>query len=292
MDNDLQAREPGRPGVDIARSLLFVPGDRPDRFDKAATSGADGVICDLEDAVAAQTKASARAAVTHWLAGSGSAAVRINAPGTDWHDDDRAAVAGLRGLTAVMVPKAENPQDMAALAAALGRGTPIVALIETALGIHRAHEIAATAGVVRLAFGALDFALDTRSAADEDAALLYARSSLVVASRVARIPPPIDGVTTCLGDEAAVRSAASMARRLGFGGKLCVHPRQVVPVNAAFTPTEEEIHHARRIVAAAGDGVTSLNGRMVDKPVVDHARMVLTQATLFGRRTAFDKRRT
>jgi citrate lyase subunit beta / citryl-CoA lyase len=284
------AAGPRGPGIGIARSLLFVPGDRADRFPKAARSGADAVVCDLEDAVAPGAKAAAREAVAHWLAGPGRAAVRVNAGGTAWYEEDCAGLAGLPGLSAVMVPKAEDPPALAALAEALGPATPVLALVETALGVQRDAEIAATPGVVRLAFGAIDFALDTGAEVD-DLALLHARSSLVIASRSARIAAPVDGMASDLRDEAATASAARMARRLGFGGKLCVHPRQVGAVNAAFTPTDAEVRQARRIVAAAADGsAASLDEQMVDKVVVDRARMVLDRAALFAPPTGLDWR--
>lgn len=240
--------------------MLFVPGDRRDRFEKAAGSGADAVVCDLEDAVGPDAKAAARIDVAQWLAEAGPTTVRINAVGSPWYEQDCAALVGLPGLSAVMVPKAEDPSHLAALASELGGGIPIVALVETALGVHRAYKIAATGGVVRLAFGSIDFALDTETSVD-DLALLYARSTLVVASRSAQISPPIDGVTADLDDTSAAGMAAATARRLGFGGKLCIHPGQVADVIAAFSPSEEDVAHARRVLAGVAAGATRLDGR-------------------------------
>lgn len=158
----------------------------------------------------------------------------------------------------------------------------MVVLVETALGLHRAHDLAATPGVARLAFGAVDFALDT-GAAHDDLALLYARSALVVASRAAGVPPPVDGVTVALDDPEAAGSDAASARRLGFAGKLCIHPRQIPAVNAAFSPSGDEVDRARRIVARVGDGAaTRLDGEMVDLPVLERARRVLRQAELWS----------
>lgn len=263
--------------VTHARSLLFVPGDRSDRFAKAASSGADLVVCDLEDAVAPGNKDAAREEVVRWLREGGTAAVRVNALDTPWYADDCAALAGLAGLAAVMVPKAEDSQALGELAAGRG-GAPIIALVETALGLHHAHGLAAVPGVARLAFGAVDFALDT-GCADDDVALLHARSSLVVASRAAGVAQPVDGVTLALDDPEAVRVDAVRARRLGFAGKLCVHPRQVAAVNAAFSPSPEEVDHARRVVAAAGNGAASrVDGQLVDVPVLERSRRVLREA--------------
>jgi citrate lyase subunit beta/citryl-CoA lyase len=257
---------------------LFVPGDRPDRFDKAAASGADIVVHDLEDAVAPDAKARARDLVARRLADGGVGCVRVNADGTPFHDADVAALAGAPGLVAVLVPKAEDPRLLAQLSGALGPDTAVVALVETALGQHRVHELAAAPGVTRLAFGSIDFALDIGA---EDAALplLLARSSLVLASRVAGLPAPVDGVTQDLDDPAVVARDTAAALGLGFGGKLCVHPRQVAAVNAGFRPSEAEVRHARQVLAAVADGGTArLGGQMVDRPVVERARQVLARS--------------
>src|SRR5665213_2024094 len=276
MDDDTSHRPPSN--VETARSLLFVPGDRPDRFEKAVASGADAVICDLEDAVPDKHKDTARANVARWLSRTGVACVRIKAMDSPYFDADCAALAQLPGLLGVLVPKAAEPVGFAALNAALGSDVRIVALIETALGIHRAYEIAATPGVARLAFGSIDFALDA-GATEDDLSLLYARSALVVASRAANLAAPIDGVTTSLDDDELVRADASKARRLGFGGKLCVHPRQVGAANNAFTPTDDEVRWASRVVENATDaGASRVDGLMVDKPVAERARRILKQA--------------
>ena len=263
-----------------ARSWLFVPGDRRDRFAKAAASGADLVVCDLEDAVAAEAKASARANVAEWLHDDGLACVRVNAPGTRLHDGDVAALVGLPGLRAVMVPKAEDPRGLAELSEALGPQTAVVALVESALGVHRAYDLAAAPGVARLAFGSIDFALDV-AAEDTQTPMLFARSTLVLASRVARIAPPVDGVTAALDDPSLVAADAAAALSLGFGGKLCVHPRQVKAVNAAFSPTPEDVRAARRILDSLTDGGAGrVDGQMVDAPVVERARRILAGARL------------
>ena len=264
--------------IETARSLLFVPGDRPDRFEKAAASGADAVICDLEDAVAPEHKTIARQNVAEWLSRGGMAYVRVNATDSPYFDADGAALANLPGLRGVVVPKATEPASLAALGTALGTAVRIVALIESALGLHRAYEIASTPGVARLAFGSIDFALDT-GATEDDLSLLYARSALVVASRAANLSAPIDGVTTALDDVDLVGVDATKGRRLGFGGKLCVHPRQVPAVNEAFTPTDDEVRWARQIVNNTTDNRASrVDGLMVDKPIADRARQILRQA--------------
>lgn len=173
---------------------------------------------------------------------------------------------------------ADDPAALAALHQRLGPDVEIVALIETALGVVRAVELASTPGVSRLAFGHLDFAADIDSSIDDEA-MLMARSLLVVASRAAGLPGPVDGVTTALDDPAMSGADAARARRLGFAGKLCIHPNQVAAVNAAFTPSVDEIAWAHRIIeASTGGGVVRVEGHMVDAPVILKAQNILAQA--------------
>ncbi|SDI63115.1 HpcH/HpaI aldolase/citrate lyase family protein [Nonomuraea jiangxiensis] len=251
-----------------ARSWLFTPGDRPDRFGKAAAAGADVAILDLEDAVAPEAKAGARDAVAAAL-GELQAYVRVNGAETPWHEEDLRAVAGRPGLLGVMLPKAETPDVLD------GLGVPVVALVETALGVENAALIAARPDVVRLAFGSVDFALDIGATEDD---FLYARSRLVVVSRACRIGAPVDGVTTDLDDPDRTMADARRARALGFAGKMCLHPRQVGLVNRAFSPSEAELAWARQVVAAAGGGgAVRVGGQMIDKPRLESARRLLEQ---------------
>jgi len=263
-----------------ATSWLFVPGDRPDRFGKAARSGAEEVICDLEDSVAEEGKDQARGHVTQWLEQGGSAWVRVNASSTPHYEPDIAALTGLAGLRGIVVPKAEDPAALAVLGRRLGPGTGILALVETAAGVLRAPAIARCPAVSRLAFGSIDFAADIDAALDDEA-LLMARTTLVIASRAARKPAPVDGVTTALDRPEAAAQDAARARRLGFGGKLCIHPAQVLAVARAFCPSEAEIAWAREIIAAAGPkgtGASRGSGQMIDKPVIDRARRILARS--------------
>ncbi|PZG18936.1 HpcH/HpaI aldolase/citrate lyase family protein [Nonomuraea aridisoli] len=251
-----------------ARSWLFTPGDRPDRFGKAAATGADVAVLDLEDAVAPDAKAGAREAVAKAL-GELHAYVRVNGAGTPWHEEDLRAVAGRPGLLGVMLPKAETPDALD------GLGVPVVALVETAAGVENAARIAARPEVVRLAFGSVDFALDIGATEDD---FLYARSRLVVVSRASGVGAPVDGVTTDLDDPERTMADARRARALGFGGKMCLHPRQVGPVNRAFSPSEAELAWARQVVAAAGEGgAVRVGGQMIDKPRLESARRLLEQ---------------
>ncbi|MEV0006976.1 CoA ester lyase [Streptomyces sp. NPDC051840] len=254
--------------IAAARSFLFVPGDRPDRFDKAAASGADLVIVDLEDAVAVEDKESARRSVSAWQGLGGRTVVRVNAPGTAWFEADLAMAVGAG--CPVMVPKAEDPAVLAGIAPR----SPLIPLVETALGVERAYEVCSAPGVVRAAFGNVDLATQLGVAHDDSLALSHARSRLVLASAAAGIAPPVDGVTTAVRDTGALAANTAHARRLGFTGKLCVHPAQIAAVASGFAPTDDELRWARAVLGA-GDSVTTVDGQMVDRPVLERARRVL-----------------
>jgi citrate lyase subunit beta/citryl-CoA lyase len=260
------------------RSYLFVPADRPERYAKALASGADAVIVDLEDAVAAGAKDSARAALAAWLDGGGSGiAVRINDAASAAFDDDLRLVAR-DGVAAVVVPKAERADDLARVRAA-APAAALLPLIETAAGIASARRIASAPGVRRLAFGSIDLQLDLGIDGDGDELLVF-RSELVLASRLAALDAPVDGVSTAIDDAAALDADTRRARRLGFGAKLCIHPRQIAAVHAAFAPSADELAWAERVVAAtvgAGGGAVAVDGRMVDRPVLLRARALLAR---------------
>ncbi len=257
-------------------TYLFVPGDRPDRFDKAVASGAGLVVLDLEDAVAPEAKGAAREHVGRWLAAGGRAAVRINAAEQVARDD----VAALASWPVpVMVPKAEDPAALVALRDDLHQETTLIALVETAAGVLAAPTIAAAQGVSRLVLGTYDLAAQLGVDPDDRDAMAGARHALVLASAAAGLAPPVDGVTGAVDDPEMLQSDLDHAIRLGFGGKLCIHPRQVAPAAAAFRPSAEQVAWARRVVAvAAGGGAVQLDGAMVDKPVVDRAHRVLEAA--------------
>ncbi|TPQ23501.1 HpcH/HpaI aldolase/citrate lyase family protein [Streptomyces sporangiiformans] len=261
--------------IATARSLLFVPGDRPDRFDKAVSFGADLVIVDLEDAVAAEDKDRARDHAAAWLALGNRAILRINPPGTPWAEADLGTAAD-HGCP-VMVPKAEDPAVLADLAARTAGRCDLIPLVETALGVERAHDVCATPGTTRAAFGNVDLAAQLGVAHDDHAALAYARARLVVASAAAGISPPVDGVTTAVRDVVVLTADIAHARRLGFTGKLCVHPSQLPAVASGFAPSAEELRWARARLDAGGS-VTTVDGEMVDKPVLDRARRILALA--------------
>lgn len=259
--------------VTAIRCPLFVPATRPERFAKAARSGADAVILDLEDAVGADDKDRARDMLDPDC-GAVPVIVRVNGIGTRWHQEDLEALRG-RGFAAVLLPKAEDPVTLSHLVADMP-GLPVMALIETARGLANARAIAAVPGVVRLAFGSVDYCADLGCAHQRDV-LLPARSELVLASRLAGIAAPLDGVTVRLDDPAETEEDARHARALGMSGKLCIHPRQIDPVRRAFAPSEADLTWARRVLAS-GDGAVMLDGEMVDEPVRLRARAVIAAA--------------
>lgn len=273
-----------------ARSFLFVPANRPERYAKALASGADAVIVDLEDAIAPADKLLARQTLLQAFAGLDGAQrhrvlVRINAAGSPWFDADLAALGGLvsQGIGAVMVPKAESAEKLAEIAAALGPTCALLPLIESVAGLDAVDALAACPQVLRLAFGHLDFQADAGLACGPDESeLLPVRLALVLASRRAALAAPVDGISPGTQDTAQLALDAARSRRGGFGGKLCIHPAQVAAVNAAFTPSAAELDWARRVQAAfdaAGGGVFSLDGRMVDAPVLRLAQRTLAQAS-------------
>jgi citrate lyase subunit beta / citryl-CoA lyase len=264
-----------------ARTLLFVPGTRADRFAKAAASGADAVIIDLEDAVAPQDKVGARTAAAGHVSAH-KALVRVNAVGTPWHDDDLAVLAGAASLAGVVLPKTESAEHVAAVVAVLGPHIPVFALLESARGVRDAGLIAQAPGVARLLFGNLDFCLDAGIPQHGDEqALLFARSNVVVAARAAGLPGPVDGVQPDIDDDDATLAAAHRAAALGFSGTMCLHPRQVPLVNSVFAPSAGELRWARRVLDLAADSAGAalrVDGEMIDKPRLELARRILAAA--------------
>ena len=295
-----------------ARSWLFVPGDKADRWlTKASASDADVVILDLEDAVVASRKAVARDIVATALARdrpSIPVVIRINGVNTPWWTDDL-EMAVSAGVAALMVPKVGSADDVARVAPQLGaRGPPrgaagaarrpprgptngltlqrvaIVPLVETAAGILRAEAIAGSHRVVAVALGGEDLAVDIGVTRTQGGAELeYARQHLVLACAASRCGA-IDTPTLDRRDAGLVSAQASAARGLGFTGKLAIHPSQVPAINAAFEPLGDEIEWAHSVVdtfelaARSGSGVTVVGDRMVDAPVVAAARRILARA--------------
>ncbi len=265
-----------------ARSLLFAPGHEERKLQKALAAGADAMVADLEDAVPAAQKGAAREIAVRVLESTATRSlvcVRVNAVGTaQWEDD--LAVASRLELAALVLPKA-TPEAAAALGA---DGPPVVAIVETALGLRQAYETACQPRVAALVLGAIDLGAELGLEARADGQeVLYARSQLVVDSAAAGIRSPFDLVHVDIRDDAGLEAEASLARSLGFRGKACIHPAQVEIVNRVFSPTKEEQERARRVVAAYeraladGRGAVAVYGEMLDLPVVERAKRVLAE---------------
>jgi len=272
------------------RSVLFVPGTRPDRFAKAFSSGADAVVLDLEDAVEAGRKAEARELVGKFVASLGpdtkpAVFVRVNAPVSPWIDDDVDWLRGLHGFVdAVVLPKVE----IAAVIDGVADATPdrrVIPLVETARGVMNVSEIiAADAEIPAILFGAEDLTAELgvpRTLQGEE--LIYARSAVVIAAATIEAEP-IDAVWVDFANPEALRQDAARAKALGFRGKMAIHPDQVSVINDVFSPTAAEIAAARQLIEAdtrareTGEGVFRFGDTMVDAPVIKRAKRVLELA--------------
>jgi citrate lyase beta subunit len=265
-----------------ARSLLFAPGSDERKLEKALAAGADAVVADLEDAVPATEKEAARTVARRVLGGAATAslvAVRVNAAGTEHWGADLQAVADLE-LDALVLPKA-TPEAVGALGP---DGPPVVAIVETALGVRHAYETARLPRVAALVLGAVDLGLELGLEPRADGQeVLYARSRLVLESAAAGLRSPFDLVHVDTRDDEGLEAEARLARSLGFRGKACIHPAQVAIVNRVFSPTGEERERARRVVEAYehgladGRGAVALDGEMIDLPIVERARRILAE---------------
>ena len=220
----------------------------------------------------------ARMEVAGWLSPERPIIVRVNAFDSEWFRDDL-AVCGHPGVASVVLPKAEQVGHVQAIVDRVDPMTSILPIVETAQGMWHAEALARAPRVQRLLFGSIDLSIDLNLSGGEDD-LLYYRSHLVLVSRVAGIQPPVDGVTTTYESPDRVLADAQRAKRLGFGGKLCIHPKQIAPVHEAFAPTAEEIAWARRVMAAAessAGAATAMDGAMVDRPVITQAEAILSR---------------
>lgn len=283
------------------RSFLFAPGNNPKLVAKVTSAPADAVILDLEDAVAVTEKAAARTAVAAALAQPRHARtyVRINGLDTEFAFADVETIVPARpdGLVIPMLASAEQMATaewiVTALEAKAGLepgALDLIPIIETGAGLAATRAIARTAKRVRrIAFGAADFCGDmgmTWTAGEAECA--QARAEIVLASRLAGLEPPIDSVWARLDDDAGLAASAARVRDMGFQGKMCIHPKQVAAVHAAFTPTPEQIAQAQAILAAfeqaEAQGLASiqLDGQFIDYPIAAKARQVLAQATEAG----------
>ena len=277
------------------RSILFSPGDKPALMRKAPDTDADVVVFDLEDAVAPGTKAEARqevAAVLDEIDPPCEVVVRVNPTGIAAADDLDVVLAGDPRLDAVMLPKvgdASDVDDLRALLRERDADLPIFALVESAAGVLHAEAIAAADGNDAVCFGAEDLAADIGAdRTREGTEVLYARQRVVVAAAAAGVDA-IDTLVTDFQDDERLREDAAFSRQLGYDGKLAIHPAQVPIINEAFTPAEEDVAWARRVLEAAGVerestggevGVLEVDGEMIDAPLLARAERVAERAGL------------
>ena len=283
----------------LLRSLLFVPGNDERKLAKAGSLGADLVVIDLEDAVAEAEKTGARetaAAAAQRLSAHARVAVRVNGIETGRLQDDIASVTAAPGVSVIVVPKVEAVDTLPVvddLLAGSARGVGLLALVETPLGIARCEDILASAPprTITAMLGVADFtaALGV-DPTDEGIELLYARQRLVVAARAAGMPGPIDGPYLRLDDEPGLLADTRRSRGLGFQGRVVLHPRQVDPVNRAYSElSDEQLTAAERIVSAfeeaeaAGVASIRVDGRFVDYPVYELARARLRRHAAYRR---------
>jgi citrate lyase subunit beta/citryl-CoA lyase len=269
-----------------ARSWLFVPATRTDRIAKAAASGADRIIVDLEDAVAPSEKIAARLGLASaTFPRDVPVYVRVNAASTEWFAGDVEAAASLP-ITGILLPKADVPQEVDRATARLPVSFHVVPIIETAVGFWNVLEVGRASHVERLVFGALDFQLDT-GMHDADDAYAYVRSRITIASRVAGIGAPVDSVCLSINDEPVIAADAARGRHFGCCGKLCIHPNQVRVANQIFRPTDEEIEWAQSVLrerdARPADAVFSHRGALVDRPVIERAAQIVSLAAAIAR---------
>jgi citrate lyase subunit beta/citryl-CoA lyase len=262
-------------------TLLYVPGDRPERVTKALVSDADVVIVDLEDAVAPAHKDQARTETARLLTDAGRPVqVRINHPDTPWHTNDLALLASLPGDVGARVPKVESAEQVRALAAALP-GRSLHLLLESALGVERAFEIATSSDqVASVGLGEADLRSDLRLS--DDAGLTWVRSRVVVAARAAGLPSPHMSVHPHVRDLDGLTASCRQGKALGFLGRAAIHPAQLGPIREAFRPSDAEVERARTVVARVGDartdgvGAVALeDGTFLDVAMVEQARAVL-----------------
>jgi citrate lyase subunit beta/citryl-CoA lyase len=264
---------------EIARSWLLVNGSRADTFDGAHASRADQVILDIEDAVDPALKPTAREDVAGWLEGEKSAWVRINDHSTEFWSDDVDRLKGLPGLAGVMLAKTEAAEHVTETFDRLGGSTPVLPLVESALGIEEAVSIARARGAFRLAFGSGDYRRDTGTSAD-DLAMAYPRSRLVVASRIGNLPGPIDGPTVGSAHR-YLREQAEVTVSLGLTGKLCLDVDQLPVINEVISPTPSDVAWARTFLSDF-----EARGRVIrdgsDLPRLGRAKKIDRLARAFG----------
>lgn len=262
------------------RSALFVPATRPERFLKALAAGADTVIVDLEDSVERDAKQQARENIAQFAAANAGVTfwVRLNGVTTPWYAQDLALCGRFDNIVGILLPKAESA---AQIAQTLSAGKPVIPIIESSKGVLALSEIAAVKGVERLSFGSLDLMLQLGTVPDTLGAgllLNHLRCQILLHGSANGLAAPLDGVYPNFDDEAGLAALAQQIRDMGFGGMLCIHPKQIAAIHAAFAPTASEADWAGRVLAIAnetGSSAFKVDGKMVDLPVIERARQIV-----------------
>ena len=287
----------------MRRTMLYLPGNNPNMLVRGHLFGPDGIIMDLEDAVALSEKDAARIMVSKFLRqgefGSCEVTVRINGADTEFWKKDLAAVIPAKRLDGIRLPKADDPETIRIVDEEISRledangipqgRTKLFCILETARGIWNAYDVAkASPRVTAILPGGEDLVADLKTSRSADGAELeWTRKMMVIAARAAGVDA-IDTVYPRASDDEGLRREASLSKQLGYDGKSVIHPNQIPIIHEVFTPTEAEIDKALRIVAAAkeaaerGLGAVSVDGRMVDVPVVKRAEYILVKAGLKG----------
>ncbi|MCO1340291.1 CoA ester lyase [Kocuria polaris] len=263
----------------LSRSWLLVNAAKPELFAPALASEADSVIFDMEAAVPDDGKEAARENVVSALNSGMTAWVRVNGIDTDFWADDLMQLSKTKGLRGVMLAMAEKPEQVAHTAMRLQAGTPVLALIETALGLENATAVASAPGTFRLAFGTNDFRKDT-GISEDPMALAYARSRLVIASRVGKLPGPIDGPSLGTAPREQVIADANVTASMGMTGKLSLSVDQVEDVNHALAPSVDELLWAKELLEAHAAGGSIGDGSYL--PRLARAQKIADLAESYG----------
>ena len=288
----------------MRRTMLYVPGNNPAMLQNAGIYGADSLLLDLEDAVSVTEKDSARYLVANMMKiidfGRSEVVVRINPLDTDFGRDDLEIIVPLKPTGGLRVPKTSCAKDIKLLDEVLSEieekngmevgSTKVMAMLETALGVSRAYEVAtASERVTAITFGAEDFTADMGiRRSTEGKELFTPRSEIAIAAKAAGVDA-IDTVFSDVNNEEGLRQETELIKSLGFAGKACINPRQIQPIHDVFTPSDKDIEYAKRVIAAIeeakakGSGVIALNGRMIDKPVAMRAEKIIAYAAAVGK---------
>jgi citrate lyase beta subunit len=269
--------------TELLTSFLFVPGSRPDRIGKAISSGADAVIVDLEDAVKADEKESARRSLAIFLEENldSSVLVRVNSSDSDEHGKDLALCKEAGNVFGVMLPKASQRSEIEYVGSQTGK--PVWPLIESAAGIAALPDLVMAVEATRMSIGALDLAADLELEYSSEGCakvLDFCRAQIVLYSKIGGLGPPIESVVPTINELDEISRVASQAKQMGFGGMLAIHPKQLPDIHQAFLPSQAEVDWAERVISGSKiyGSVFQLDGKMIDAPVVKSAERISARA--------------